>query len=155
MHLYELSNELKDLLYNHEDDANLSDILQDLKMKESEKILDISCYIKDLSSLKEAISEEQKKLADRKSRLNSRIENLKKYILNNMTEKNYEDSRVKVSSRLSPPRLVIDREEEILDIFREEIVTLRIKKDEIKDMLKNGVSIDGAHLEQDPYLKID
>lgn len=60
---------------------------------------------------------------------------------------------IKYTLSASPHRLIIDDESLIPKEYKREIVITEIRKDAIKDELKIGAIIPGAHLEQNKTLK--
>ena len=69
----------------------------------------------------------------------------------NIDEVRGNDQKFKVCN--AAEKLVIDNEQEIPKEFFNEVITLKLDKDKLRNALKNG-PIDGAHLEKNRALRI-
>ncbi len=65
-----------------------------------------------------------------------------------------EGSLVKYTLSKSAPKLIIEDDEVIPDIFKVSTITINVRKDAIKDQLKLGDNIPGCHLEDVFALKV-
>ena len=125
--------------------------LEQLQIDRDEKIENICLYIKDLVAESKALADEAKALSERKEQSAKRAESLKKYLQTMLDGQKWKSSKAAVSYRKTQSVVVDD-----LEALKPEF--LRIKKEAdktaIKDVLKAGAAVAGAHLEERQSMSI-
>ena len=125
--------------------------LEQLQMDRDEKIENICLYIKDLVAESKALADEAKALSERKEQSAKKAESLKKYLQTMLDGQKWKSSKAAVSYRKTQSVVVDD-----LEALKPEF--LRIKKEAdktaIKDVLKAGAAVAGAHLEDKQSMSI-
>lgn len=168
MNLYEIDKRINDTiefccdLETGEllDDEMLENTLNNLELSKEEKLTNIAKYIKNLTSDAKALQEEKLKFAKRQRVAENKIKRLKKYIddfIRNTQGKDFNNFKFKdvnntISYRKSQS-LEIDDIDKINEDFLKVEKTVRDKK-ELTKALKNGLNIDGCHLEEKYSLQI-
>lgn len=168
MNLYEIDKRISDTiefccdLETGEllDDEMLENILNDLELSKEEKLTNIAKYIKNLKADAKALQEEKLKFAKRQKVAENKVERLKKYIddfIRNTQGEDFNNFKFKdvnntISYRKSQS-LEIDDIDKINDDFLKVEKTVRDKK-ELTKALKNGLNVDGCHLEEKYSLQI-
>lgn len=125
--------------------------LEQLQMDRDEKIENICLYIKDLVAESKALADEAKALTERKERSAKKAESLKNYLQAMLDGQKWKSSKAIVSYRKTQSVVVDD-----MDALKPEF--LRIKKEPdktaIKEVLKAGATVAGAHLEDRQSMSI-
>ena len=125
--------------------------LEQLQMDRDEKIENICLYIKDLVAESKALADEAKALTERKERSAKKAESLKNYLQAMLDGQKWKSSKAIVSYRKTQSVVVDD-----MDALKPEF--LRIKKEPdktaIKEVLKAGAAVAGAHLEDKQSMSI-
>lgn len=125
--------------------------LEQLQMDRDEKIENICLYIKDLVAESKALADEAKALTERKERSVKKAESLKNYLQAMLDGQKWKSSKAIVSYRKTQSVVVDD-----MDALKPEF--LRIKKEPdktaIKEVLKAGAAVAGAHLEDKQSMSI-
>ena len=168
MNLYEIDKKINDTiefccdLETGEllDDEMLENTLNELELSKEEKLTNIAKYIKNLKADAKALQEEKLKLAKRQSVAENKIKRLKKYVddfIRNTQGEDFNNFKFKdvnntISYRKSQS-LEIDDIDKINEDFLKVEKTVRDKK-ELTKALKNGLNVDGCHLEEKYSLQI-
>ena len=125
--------------------------LEQLQIDRDEKIENICLYIKDLIAESKALADEAKALSERKERSAKKAESLKNYLQAMLDGQKWKSSKAAVSYRKTQSVVVDD-----LEALKPEF--LRIKKEAdktaIKEVLKAGAAVSGAHLEEKQSMSI-
>lgn len=125
--------------------------LEQLQMDRDEKIENICLYIKDLTAEAKALADEAKALSERKERSARKAESLKNYLQAMLNGQKWKSSKAVVSYRKTQAVVIDDA-----DALKPEF--LRIKKEPdktaIKEVLKAGADVAGAHLEDRQSMSI-
>lgn len=150
MKLYEISKDIALLeAMLEQQDAPLEEaqsFLNELKGTKAEKVENCVALLKNWIALEEAIKAEEAALKARRESLEKRAEWLKNYLSYCLPPgEKYETARCKITWRKSESVEIVD-EECIPEIFTEEVVTRKINKAVIKDVLKSGEDVPGAKL---------
>ena len=126
-------------------------VLEQLQIDRDEKIENICLYIKDLTAEAKALADEAKALSERKERSAKKAESLKNYLQAMLDGQKWKSSKAAVSYRKTQSVVVDD-----LEALKPEF--LRIKKEAdktaIKEVLKAGAAVSGAHLEERQSMSI-
>jgi|OM-RGC.v1.023679652 Siphovirus Gp157. len=148
MKLYELTEEaalLRRMLDEDEvDEESFRLALDALNVEIDAKIANIGLLVKEYKSDIEAISEAIKSLQARKRAAENRIDSLKRYAGDHMTE-TVKTPLVTVSKQKGRESVVVD-----MDKVPPEYIDYepKVDKSRIKDALKSGDSVPGARLER-------
>ena len=160
--LFDLSQNYVDLFDSIDDpditEQALQDTLEALDGAIEVKVSNGIGLIKSLQNLEDGISSEISRLAARKKTVQNRIQYIKdwyKQNLETMQTSKVQTPRGTMAIVKNPSSLVIDNPEDIPDQFKIPIpATFELDKSKIKDALKTGDLITGAHLEQGTSLRI-
>lgn len=160
MKLYQIANDYEQAL-NELSDAEgimpeiLDDTLAHLKEPLEQKILNLAAYIKNIDSETKAMRDYEKAMAERRKKLENKAKNIKSYISEIMqrTElSKVSGTEFDVSVRKGAYSAAVLDEKVIPDEF---VRTKReIDKMALREALKKGEKINGAHLEQSLSLVI-
>ncbi len=118
-----------------------------------EKAINVGMFIENLEATASAIKEAEGRMAARRKAIENRVASVKKYLLNVMQTADItkiECPFFKILRQKNPPSVVID-DEKAIDIAywrQPEPPPPAIDKRAILADMKEGVVIDGAHLEQ-------
>ena len=156
MTLYEIDKQIGELLIFAAEqeltEDEIKDTLNSLVMDRVDKIDNIACYYKNLLSDVEALKAEENKLADRRKAKENKAEGLKRYLSSILEGQRFETARVKVSFRKSDRVAIDDPTKLSEDYLRYSEPTA--DKTAIKEALKAGKEVAGAHLEQNLSMTI-
>lgn len=132
-----------------------ADRLSELEMQYSDKVENIACWIKNLAADMDALANEIKNLQGRKKACENKIESLKRYLSNNVSD-SFETSKVKISYRNSKSVNV-----DLAELMKYDNcdVYLKYKEPEpdktvIKEALKSGIDIPGCQLIENRNIQI-
>lgn len=165
MNLYEIEQQISDILSQVNDDGMLTDEamdkLEQLQMDESTKLENIACYIKDLVAESKAIRDEEKALADRRKAKENKAERLKNYLSDYLASKGmtkYETSRAVLSFRKSKA-VAIGDEDELLTYLKANYVDLvkvaeSVDKTGLKSLLESGHEIPHTFIEERQNMQV-
>lgn len=162
--LYDIADNLRNILiYGLEeaeegttDSEELENIIDELLLTFNEKIDGVSAFIKEQKLLAVGIGEQIKALKARKDAAERKIERLENYVGDCLAlagKTRYESPTVKLSFRKSVA-VEIDDEELIPADFKVEKTTVTVDKNALKEALKDGEIVDGAHLVERAHLQI-
>lgn len=161
--LYEINERYSKALALLEDGTfdleTIADTLEAIEGEREEKAKNVAGYIGNLAAQTQAIDQAIKNMTHRKKVLQNKTENLKAYLLANMVAADItkiESPYFAITVKNNPPRMVIDSEIDISSDYYS-VRTVEIKeydKTTMKQDLKNGVDVKGAHLEQGQRVEI-
>lgn len=120
------------------------------------KVDNIACYIKDLQVLSNGIKAEKTALEDRLKANDKKIETLKNYVANSLEMRGMskiETARNKLSYRKSTS-VVISDETLVPQQYKKMVITEKIDKKTIGEVLKKGVILEGCYLAESHNLQI-
>lgn len=160
--LYELTqayNHLESLIDEGMEDTTLLASLEAIEGALVDKGKDVAAFIRNLESTAEAIKEAEGQMAARRKVLENRIASFKNYLLSNMLASGIEKIECplfRVTVKNNPPRVVVDDEKLIpAEYMRQpEPPPPMPDKKKMLDDMKQGVVIDGVHMEQGKSLLI-
>lgn len=163
MKLYQISNEYQQAFDNlSEMDLShevIADSLASIKGEFEDKAKAIVAIILNLEAENLGINAALAKMTERRMKNLRKIGNLREYLLKNMEVcniKNIKTDEFAVSIRKNPPRLVVDENALPGEYIEVEVIEERnILKDKLKELLKEGIVIPGAKLEQSTRLHIE
>lgn len=158
--LYDLTNDFKTVLDMAQDpEIDPQAIADTLEMIEGDIEYKADGYAKVLKELNadvEKLSVEIKRLTERKSSITAKVEKMKSmltYAMNATGKTKFKTDLFSFNVQKNPPALIVDDEEKIPQEFLIPQAPI-VDKKAIKDLLKNGVECDYAHLEQTEGVRI-
>lgn len=127
--------------------------LESLQMERNQKIENVACWIKNLLSDAEAIKAEKDALADREAKCRKKAEDLKNWLGIALEGQKFSSARCAVSFRKSTKLEVLD-EDIIPRAYMVETVSYKPDKQLIKEVLKDGQTINGCRLVENQNIQI-
>lgn len=158
--LYELDKEYELALNNFTVDEETGEVLFNNELLEQlegdykQKVDNIACYIKDLQALSQNIKAEKANLDERLKANDKKIESLKNYLFVSLERREIsklETARNKLSFRKSTSLIV---EDEKLVPRKYKVVTEKIDKKAITEVIKSGKNVKGCYLQENYNLQI-
>lgn len=123
-----------------------------LQMEKEQKIENIALYIKNLTAEAKAIRDEEKNLAERRKTAENKAESLKRYLDTILNGQALKTAKFAVSYRRTES-VEIDDISKVPEAFLRYSVP-EADKTAIKQALKEGQIIDGAHIEENLSMSI-
>ena len=163
MNLYEITqeekklNELFELVETEEDNDAVVQLLEEITLeltKKSSNIIKARTYTRNTI---ENLDNEIKRLSEYKRHLEKREKSFSNYVVKCMQAigiKKIETPLGVLSLRTSPGSLIIDDEKKIPANYYSQEVVYRLEKNKVKSDIKNGVAVEGAHIEKNTNLVI-
>lgn len=158
MNLYDINESLLSVIDNMEeceDKALFQQAINDLEILQAEKIDNTVKYIRNLEAEENAISEEVKRLQDKKKIISNKKERIKAYLYDftSLTEgQKVKGGIFTLSLRNNAPNVKINDIEHIPNEYIK--IEKVVDKNLLKTALKNGEIIEGATLETSTSLMI-
>lgn len=154
--LYEIRREIAD--FEFEVDPETGELLNaiswdELNMAFEEKVENIACYIKNLTSDIAAFKAEEEQLAKRRKSNERKVEYLKRLLLDNMDGQKFSTTRCAVSFKRSVAVQVDDIDHIPAELLRVK-TTVEPNKTAIKDALREGREISGCKLIENTNIQI-
>lgn len=153
--LFEINNDiekaLEDILNSVNEETGEVDeayvrIFEDLQMQKDEKLENIGCYIKNLNADIKAFQEEEKVMKKRREVLEHKVERLKKYVSTILNGEKWDKSTKVRFGFTESTQTVIDDETLIPKKFLIKKIDYSPDKNAIKEAIKSGKKVKGAHL---------
>lgn len=146
--LYQIKQELENFEFMLDEETG--EILNalawdDLQMAYEDKVENIACYIKNLSSDVLAFKAEEERLAKRRKSAERKIEFFKRMLADNMGGEKFSSAKCAVSFRKSE-QVVVDDVKYIPAEFLKVKTTYEPDKTAIKALFKNGQAVCGCRL---------
>ena len=161
MKLYELTsnyNNLLDRLYDDIDEQTIIDTLDSIECAIEEKAANIAKINAQIDYNIDVLDAEIKRLQHRKETMKNRQTSIRNYLfaqLKKLGKTKIETDIYTISIRKNPAKLIIDNPEKINASFLTVIPEhTEINNAALKEALKTGEFVDGAHLEQGESLQI-
>lgn len=159
--LYEIANEYTDLFNKLSEDgfdeATIDDTLSPITKSFEEKAKNVVSWVNNVSSELETLENHQKNIQDRIKKRKSEIEFYRNYIKNNMIRmeiKSIKCPLFDISIKNSIPKLIKDDEMSIPSEYIKTETITKIDDAKLKNDIKNGLVVAGAHLEETQALTI-
>ena len=154
--IYDIRREIAD--FEFEVDPETGELLNALSwdalnMAFDEKVENIACFIKNLTSDIAAFKAEEDQLARRRKSAERKVEYLKRLLLDNMDGQKFSTTRCAVSFKRSIAVQVDDVEHIPAELLRVK-TTIEPNKTAIKDALKAGQEISGCKLIENTNIQI-
>lgn len=163
MKLYELSEAYTsalDLFTDPEQSFNdclITDTLESIELDFNEKVRQTAAVIKTMQAEADAIKTAIASMYARQKSLENRADDLKAYLLRNMQtvgKTQIKSPWLVVSVQKSPASLVVIDESKIPNIFKTEVLTVKIDKTAIKKAWSDDMPVAGCELVQGEHLRI-
>lgn len=161
MNLYELSDAMRQVQEAAEsgaDEHTVAEALEQLSGEFRDKAQGVAYVIKNLSASAGTIDDEIKRLQDRKSSLNKKVDRLKQYLIDNMRAEglsSVDDGILRATVSKPRPVAVINDDLVIPDSYMRIKTDVAVDKKLLLDDLKSGKEVPGAKLgESKPSLTI-
>lgn len=159
--LYELTqnyNNLMELLDNPEIPQELinnalKEVTEDIENKSENLCKVIRMMELDVTTFKE----EEKRLSSKRKSLENRIKNLKEYLQTSMEsvgKNKIEGKLFKIQIQNNKPTVKIIDENKIPELYKTEETIIKVDKNSLYDLMKNGKQIEGVELKQSKSLRI-
>ncbi|MEK1362219.1 siphovirus Gp157 family protein [Limosilactobacillus fermentum] len=156
--LYELADEYKELSERDDLDPEvLQDTLDAINDALEDKADNIAAWIDNLISASDRKKKKAKEWNESAKADLNKANNLKKYLIQELTyagKKKAETDRFLLNTRNNNPSTVIDDEKLIPDTFKTTKVTELVDKTAIKEAIKAGKDVPGAHLQASKSITI-
>ncbi len=161
--LYEISQDYMqalDIFTDPETDIPLEaamDTLDGIEGQLQDKAVNVAKFMQNLDATAKAIKEAEQKMAKRRKAIENRAQWFKDYLKQNMQAAGItkiESPWFNLAIQKNPEAVEITNEELLPDDFKTEVVTMKIDKAAIKQVIKDGVSVPGAVLIQGTRLAI-
>lgn len=151
MNLFQLNANYAELSKRDDLDPQvLVDSLNAIKDTRDQKLDNLATWIDQLESEIDFIDEKQKTWRDEKIYRQNKIKVLKQYMTDVMDDagiKKLQTDNHMLSTRNFKASTVIDDEDKLPSEYKEITSVVKPNKKEIYQALKNGLTVDGAHLE--------
>ena len=150
MTIYEINEEILNCIDLETGEIIDIDRLNDLQLERDAKIENVACWIKELKAEAEAIKTEKQTLAERQKVAENKAESLKKWLAYALQGEKFKTAKCSVSFRKTESVEVTDEGLSNLMKEHDELLTYKApepNKKAIKDALKDGLSVEGVHLE--------
>jgi len=144
MTLYEIDEQILECVDTETGEIIDTERLDYLQMERDQKIDGVACWIKELKAEADAIAAEIANLQARKSTAESKADRLKAYLEYALDGEKFKSARVSVTYRASEA-VAIDDPEAIPEEFQR--ISVVPNKTDIKQAIKKGMEVPGAHLE--------
>lgn len=162
MHLYPITHtylEALSVLTDSEDlpEEAIADTLSALQGDIESKVINVVCFTKGVEADIDAIKNLEAQLAERRKKLEKRLDIIKQNVLHNMEIaeiQKIECPYFKIAPRNNPPKVVIETESLIPDDFLETKQVTIISKTKIKKAIEEGMPVPGARLIVDKRLDV-
>lgn len=152
--LYECADALMNLM---DDEAATNDQIEEAFSLVNDRAGAVAAVCKNLDATSDALDVEIKRLQQMKRTKENRLEWLKSYTIHQMQKMDTEELRSGVhilKIRHNPPAVVIDDEMALPAKYIKIVQEQKIDKAGIKDALKAGEHVHGAHLERGIRLEV-
>jgi len=161
--LYEISNDYLqalDAFTDPEADIPMEaaiDTLEGIEGQLQDKAVNVAKFMQNLDATAKAIKEAEQQMARRRKAIENRAQWIKDYLKNNMEASGItkiESPWFRLAVQKNPEAVEVFDEAALPDDFKTEVVTVKIDKAAIKQVLRDGVHVPGAMLTQGTRLAI-
>ena len=136
------------------------DTIEGLQGDMQEKCTNVAAFIRNTESLADQIKQAEQAMAARRKALESRADRIRQYLLENMQRTGItkiDSPWFKIALAKNPPSVVVDDEDTLKFAYPEfvkVVTTESLDKAAIKEAIKAGQIVEGAHLVQSERLSI-
>lgn len=150
MTLSEIERQIEELLFMQQEhelsDDDIRDTLDALLLDRNDKIDNIAIYIKHLKAMAIGTKEIEREYAARRQSYENKAERLIKYLSYFLDGDKYESPKTKITWKKSE-QVVVDDIDKLGKQFMRVKETVEPDKGLIKEVIKTGAEVEGAHLE--------
>ena len=141
------------------DEQTIADTLEGLRGDLEVKATNVAMVVRNMQATADAIKQAEQDMKRRREAIEHRAERLERYLLDNMKAtgiSRIDSPYMVVSIHKSPPRVVIDAESQLPAVYwrQKPAPPPEPDKEAIKQAIKEGAEVPGAHLEQGEHLSI-
>jgi len=165
LRLYEVSQNYLDALIALEALAEtedlppdaIADTIEGLEGEFTHKAIAVAAYIRNLEEEANVIAGAQERMKMKKEALLNHASRLRQCLKDEMERTGLlrlESTELVLRVQPNPPAVIIEDENSIPPAYKREELKVTVLKNEIRNVLKTGVSIPGVHLEQTARLVI-
>lgn len=150
MTLYEINQALTECMKINPETGEITldeELYGRLDMLRTDKLESIACWVKNLAAESKAIADETKALTERKCAADNKAARLTALLETELSGQKFETAKVSVTYRKST-LTIIDKEEELPAAFVRTKTVTEPDKTAIKDAIKAGTVVPGAHIEE-------
>lgn len=153
MTLYEIDEEILNLVDQETGEVVDIERLEQLEMERDRKISNVACWIKDLKAEADAIKVEKNALAKRQTVCENKVEQLKDYLARALNGIKFKDARCSISYRKSES---VEIDDSVIDKLPEEYIKVEkaVRRTELKDAMKLGFEFEGCRLVEKNNIQI-
>ena len=150
--LYEIQKELLECV--DQETGEIIDIekLEALELEKDKKIENIALFIKNLKADKEAYKKEKQLFAEKEKTTENKIASLTSYLSDFLKGEKFKSTRVTISYRKATGVVIDDMG--VLDKKYLKYAEPTVDKIEVKAVLKSGIEVLGAHIEEKQSIQI-
>ena len=136
------------------DPQTVADTLEGMGGDLEAKATNVAMFVRNLESLAEQIKQAEAAMAARRKSIEGRADAVRKYLLSNMLRTGItkiESPYFKIALAKNPPSVVVDDEDTLKFVhpeFVKTVTTESLDKSAIKEAIKAGQIVEGAHLVQ-------
>ena len=145
MSLYEIDARIEALIDPETGEISDWEQLEQLQMDRSTKIDNVACWLKNLKAEAEALRTEEKRLQERRAKVEKMIASRELYLIDALAGGKHRSARCEVKTTPSYA-LAIAENAQIPKNFIVETVTMAPDKNAIKKALKAGTTIPGCEI---------
>ncbi len=131
--------------------------LEGIEGQLQDKAVNVAKFMQNLGATAKAIKDAEQQMAKRRKAIENRAQWIKDYLKNNMQAAGItkiESPWFLLAIQKNPEAVEITNEDLLPDDFKTEVITMKIDKAAIKQVIKDGVSVPGAVLIQGTRLAI-
>lgn len=159
MNIYEIDKQIMECVDTETGEIIDIEKLAELQMEREAKIESVALWVKNITASAQNIREEEKSLAERRKVLENKAERLKAYLADALGGDKFETAKCSLSFRSSAAVQVDDEAALIAWLeanYRDDCLkySTAVNKTAVGNILKNGVKVPGAHIEQRSNLQI-
>lgn len=159
MNIYEIDKQIMECVDSETGEIIDVEKLEALQMEREAKIESVACWVKNITASAQDIREEEKSLAERRKVLENKAERLKAYLADALGGNKFETAKCSLSFRSSASVQIEDEAALITwleENYRDDCLkySTTVNKTAVGNILKNGVKVPGAHIEQRSNLQI-
>ncbi len=166
MNIYQISNELQkvfcDFNETYDENGEITEYamqkINSLQCSMEEKCISLGAYILNIEAETRAVSDAEKAIKDRRSRLEKKVNDLQDYLKVNMEKSGISEISgspyFTIKLKKNPVSVFIHDEAQISSEFKKVKEVTTIDKTKIKDHILSGISVVGAELVQNTRLEI-
>lgn len=151
MTLYEINKQILECI-SEDGEVLDEDRLTELSMERDEKIESVALWVKDLKAEAAAYKAEKEAFAARQKAAESKVESLTKWLSDALQGQKFKTAKCDVAFRKSQ-KVVIDDITAIPDVYLK-YAEPTADKMAIKEALKEGAAIAGAHIEESTNISV-